>query len=160
MTFNTSDPNDRKRLDAESFMAREQEIWRLHVQNYTVRAIARELGCPRTSVHRTIMQRRKLADAMATGEPGNVVAVITDELICDDVQSPDDVPKLNTLELYRLAFVPDLPADVRAARATAWAAISRQPDTGRVYSDGGQSWRAGVDRAMAGDSGTDADNEW
>jgi hypothetical protein len=102
----------------------------------------------------------KLADAMATGEPGNVVAVITDELICEDVQSPDDVPKLNTLELYRLAFVPDLPADVRAARATAWAAISRQPDTGRVYSDGGQSWRAGVDRAMADDSGTDGDNEW
>jgi hypothetical protein len=70
-----------------------------------------------------------------------------------------DVQKLNTLELYRLGFVPDLPADVRAAKATAWAAPPRLATTYPV-NDGG-SWTVGVDRAMFSDAGsTNANDDW
>ena len=53
----TSDANDRRRLSAEAFMHREQEVWRLHLQGWTVRAIARELGCPRTTVQKMTKER-------------------------------------------------------------------------------------------------------
>ena len=51
-----------------------------------------------------------------------MVALVDDELTAEDVTCPADVERLNILELYRLGFVPDLPADVQAAKATAWGA--------------------------------------
>jgi hypothetical protein len=102
---------------------------------------------------------QKLNGAVASGEPGGVLAAVDDEMTCDDVRCPADVQKLNTLELYRLGFVPDLPADVRAARASAWgAALPREPITCPI-SDDGTSWRDRCDRAVSDDSGADRDDD-
>lgn len=87
-----------------------------------------------------------------------IAAATGDELTCEDVQTAAQVGQLNTLELYRLRFRPDLPADVRAAMMTAWAALP-VPETVYPISDG-HSWHDGVDRAMADDSGTDAADDW
>ena len=84
-----------------------------------------------------------------------MVAVIDDELTCEDVTSPEDVKRLNVLELYRLLYhTPDLPMDIRAAASSAWHALPREPTVYPV--NDGHSWREGVDRALADDSGTDA----
>jgi hypothetical protein len=70
-----------------------------------------ELGAARTI-------ERELDATVARYDDGGLTA--------DDIQSADDVARLNTLELYRLKFVPDLPVAVRAAMATAWAALPHE----------------------------------
>jgi hypothetical protein len=43
---------------------------------------------------------------------------------------------------------------------SAWLALPRPPTTYPIQDDYGGSWRQGVDRAMASDSGVDRDDEW
>ena len=50
-------------------------------------------------VQKSVRRARKFADALATGSPGDVVAVVDDELTCGDVQTPEDVQRLNKLEI-------------------------------------------------------------
>jgi len=50
-------------------------------------------------VQKSVRRARKFADALATGSPVDVVAVVDDELTCEDVQTPEDVQRLNTLEI-------------------------------------------------------------
>ncbi|MGB8504986.1 hypothetical protein [Mycobacterium sp.] len=142
-------------------MRREAEIWRLHLQGMSVREIESALGCPRTTVHRAIKKRRKLAEAMATGEPGNVVAVMTDdEMMAEDVQTAEDIERLNELELHRLRYYPADSPQQRAlaeARERGWRSPSRPEPTVYPVSDG-HSWRVGCDAAMSDDSGVDADD--
>jgi hypothetical protein len=58
----------------------------------------RRWGCPWAAC-RSRCGGQKFADALATGSPGDVVAVVDDELTCEDVQTPEDVQRLNTLEI-------------------------------------------------------------
>lgn len=158
---NGDDPTARRRQDKERMNERDAEAWRQQKQGWSVRAIARELGMAPSSAQRCYLERalareQKMADALATGEPSNVSAV-DDELTCDDELTPFDVSKLSVLELYRLRHVPDLPADVQTALASAWAALPRPETTGRITDDDG-SWRERCDRAMSG--ATDPDDEW
>ena len=111
------------------------------------------MGCGRRwppmtrCVQKAVRWSQKLADALAGGEPGAVVAVATDdELACEDVRSGEDVEKLSVLELWRLQFIADLPADVRAAMVRALAAVSPKVTTYPI-SDG-HSWRAHRRRAV------------
>ena len=71
---NGNDPTARRRLDREAMNERDAEVWRLERQGWSVRSIARELGMPASSVQRCLAKAQKLADAMATGEPGDVLA--------------------------------------------------------------------------------------
>ena len=50
-------------------------------------------------VQKSVRRARKFADALATGSPGDVVAVVDDELTREDVQTPEDVQRLNKLEI-------------------------------------------------------------
>jgi len=76
---------------------------------------------------------------MAAGPPGDVIAAVTeDELHCEDVVIPDQVARLNILELHRLLYhMPDLPVDVRAAATTAWASRPREQPVYPVCDDDG-----------------------
>ena len=109
------DPNDRKRLDAESFMRREQEIWRLRLQGMSVCEIESALGCPRTTVHRAI---KKLTKELAETE-----RELSDELDAalsrydgvgpdiEDVRTAEEAKQLNALERHRARYLPpDHPA--------------------------------------------------
>jgi hypothetical protein len=154
----TKDPNDGRRVDAETQRQRDAEVMRLRRTGTPFRAIAERLDMSLRAVQKAARRAQKLTDALTTGEPGNVIAAVTDdEMTAEDVAAAEGVTRLNALELYRLGFVPDLPADVRAAKATAWAALPR-PVTTYPVSNGG-SWTAGVDRAMSSDGGTDADDD-
>ena len=50
-------------------------------------------------MQKSVRRARKFADALATGSPGDVVAVVDDELTREDVQTPEDVQRLNKLEI-------------------------------------------------------------
>jgi hypothetical protein len=100
---------------------RDAEIAKMRAGGVPFRTIAERLGMSLGAVQNADRRARKLADA-ASGELAAVVALVDDELTADDVTCPADVERLNILELYRLGFVPDLPADVQAAKVTAWAA--------------------------------------
>jgi hypothetical protein len=153
MTFgNGDDPTSRRRVDAEAFAEREQEIWRLHAAGYTVRAIARALACPRTTVHRVI-QKMTLRD-------------MTQQLIEAAGGGDRDGNPLDRdlLEMYRRAWheleygTPEQQAALREFREAADAYWSAHPAPDM---DGQMSWAVGVARALANDSGTDPDNdEW
>ena len=159
------DPNDRRRVDAETQHNRDAEIARLRRQDVPFRVIASTLGVSLGAVQKSLIRSRKLAAALAGGSPGDVVAVVADnELVCEDVKTPEDVERLSELEYFRLLH---LPADSPPRRAlTEWepspewraAHPPRPPGDGRV-SDG-PSWRAGVDRALSDDSGVDAAADW
>jgi hypothetical protein len=157
MDSRTPDPNDRRRVDAEAMRERDAEVTKMRRAGVPFRAIAELMGISLGAVLRSV-RRAKPTDVLTTGESAVVVALVDDELTCDDAACPADVERLNTLELYRLAFVPDLPAEVRAARATAWAALPREPTTYPVSDNASHSWREGVDHALSYDA--DSDDNW
>jgi hypothetical protein len=75
-------------------------------------------------VQKAWIRAQKMADAVAGGEPGAVLAVTTDdELSAEDVRCGADVEKLSVLELWRLQYVPGLTVDTRAAMVRARAAV-------------------------------------
>jgi hypothetical protein len=152
-----NDPNDRRRVDPETQRRRDAEVARLRRAGTPFRAIAERLNMSLGAVQKSLIRSQKLANAVAGGEPGDVLAVATDELACEDVRSGADVERLSILELWRLQYVPGLPPDVRAAMVCALAAV---PAKEYVYpiSDG-HHWRDGVDAAMSDDSGVDRDDD-
>ena len=123
-------------------------MWRVRPRRWEtdadgMRAALATMRC----VQKAVRWSQKLADALAGGEPGAVVAVATDdELACEDVRSGEDVEKLSVLELWRLQFIADLPADVRAAMVRALAAVSPKVTTYPI-SDG-HSWPTHRRRAV------------
>jgi hypothetical protein len=163
MTF-AKDPNDRRRLDAEDARKRDAEVVRLRAANVPFRVMAARLNMSLGAVQKSVRRAQKLSDALATGEPGNVVAALDDELSAEDVNSPDDIERLNALELHRLGYyTPESPQRRALAAWTPsyeWVA-AHPPRLPTVYpiSDG-ESWREHCDRVM-GDSETDAaDDDW
>ena len=151
------DPNDRRRIPQEQMNRRDAEVARMRRAGVPFRAIAERLNMSLGAVQKAVKRGQKIADAAATGEPANVLVAVDDKPTADDVRTVADVARLraNTLELYRLTFVPDLPVEVRAATVSAWQALPREPVTYPITDDDGQSWREGVDRALSDDSGTD-----
>jgi hypothetical protein len=170
MDFRKPDPNDRRRVDAETQRNRDAEIARLRAAGVPYRAIAgpfgMSLGAVQKAVARAAKRAQKLADAMATGEPGNVVAVIDDEMTVEDIQTTEDIEKLNELELYRCRHLaPDSPQRAVLSQcqpSPAWlAAHAPRPPTVYPITDDGPSWHGRCDRTMSNDSGPDAaDDDW
>jgi hypothetical protein len=116
---NNDDPTSRRRIDRERMNDRDAEAWKLQRQGWSVRAIARELQMAASSVQRCLQRAQKRVHEELVDGHGHVHG----ELACEDVTCPDDVAKLDILELFRLRYVPDLAPDVRAAMAIAWAAL-------------------------------------
>jgi DNA-binding NarL/FixJ family response regulator len=87
----------------------EQEIWDLHAAGYTIRAIARELGYPRTTVHRVVQRLRASLAETLDAITARCVDLTDDELIeleravnaADLAADPDD-----ELALYRVRHLP------------------------------------------------------
>ena len=74
MTFER-DPNDRRRVDPETQRNRDAEVARLRSQGTPFRAIAERLGMSLGAVQKAVRRSQKrLTAAMATGEPGDVIA--------------------------------------------------------------------------------------
>ncbi|HET9566418.1 MAG TPA: hypothetical protein VFP27_18390, partial [Mycobacterium sp.] len=68
----------------------------------------------------SLRRSQKLADAMAGGEPGDVLASLCDdELRAADVQTPEDVERLSVLERWRLRHLPGEFGDAERARVYA-----------------------------------------
>ena len=166
---------DRRRLDAEEYARREQEIRRLHTEGYSVREIARALDCPRTTVHRSLTRVQKPLER----ELAAVLARHDGELAAEDVQTPADVERLGGLERYRLRHQPTELG--RAERATVLAEREAQrqrfaaeqadaivavgyqrawDEHTRIPVTDGHSWREHCDAALSDDSGTDRDDDW
>ena len=170
MTFER-DPNDRRRVDAEIQRNRDAEVARMRRAGVPFRTIASRLDMSLGAVQKAARRAQKLADAMASGEPGDVVAVLDDELRAADVTWVADIAKLSPLEHYRLRHMPGPFGD--AARARPWTehAVEYQRERAerrewerdppgqdwytsqRFHVFEGRSRREGVDRAMAADSG-------
>ena len=163
MTFSkngdTSDPH-RRRVDAEQFAAREQSIWALHRQGHSVRPIARELGCPRSTVHRAVQKLTKMQQAIQHDDTDALIEAVGGV----DRDGQPLAPEL--VELYRRAWheleygTVEQQAALREFHEAVnayWAARGRPVQVGGRVDDG-HGWREGVDRAMSGDSGVDGDD--
>jgi hypothetical protein len=161
------DLNDRRRVDPETQRNRDAEIARLRARNVPHRDIAEWLNMSRGAVQKAVRRHQKLADALSTEEPGNVVALIIDELSADDVaDDPEQWRRLNALERYRLPHEPQALALVDAGHplppvhdddhALCCIAHGIDPDW-RPDERDTASWREGVDRAR-GETDDDADD--
>ena len=99
----TNPPNARRRVDAEAQRNRDAEVARMRRAGVPFRTIASRLDMSLGVVQKSLRRSQKLAEAMATGEPGDVVAVvIDDELKAGDVRRPEDVERLTEFERWRL----------------------------------------------------------
>jgi hypothetical protein len=119
MTFER-DLNDRRRVDAETQRNRDAEVARMRREGVPFRTIASRLDMSLGAVQKAARRAQQLADAMAGGEPGDVVAAVCDdELKCADAQTPEDVERLSELERWRLRHL-DTPMG-RAERERVYA---------------------------------------
>ena len=115
----TNSLNDRRRVDGQTQRNRDAEVARMRRAGVSYRAIASGLDMSLGAVQKSLRRAQKLADAMAGGEPGDVVAMVCDdELKCADVQTPEDVERLSELERWRLRHL-DTPMG-RAERERPW----------------------------------------
>ncbi len=102
MTFER-DPNDRRRVDAETQRNRDVQVARLRSQGVPFRTIASRLDMSLGAVQKSLRRAQKLTDAMASREPGDVLVVaLDDELKAADVACVEDIDRLSELEYYRL----------------------------------------------------------
>jgi transposase len=116
MTFER-DPNHRRRVDADTQRRRDAEVARMRRAGVPFRTIAARLDMSLGAVQKSLRRAQKLADAMAGGEPGEVVAAVCDdELKCADVQTPEDVERLSALERWRLRHLDTPMGAVERAR--------------------------------------------
>jgi hypothetical protein len=119
----------------------------------------------RRCLDRTAKRAQKLDAALAGGEPGDVVAAVCDDLAAEDLTpdelaDPDVWRQLDPLERYRFAYIPGGRRVPLHDDDHQLCCIRHGLDPDWSHDDSGQSWRAGVDRAMAGDIGTDAADDW
>ena len=144
----TNDPNHRRRVEPETQRARDAEVARMRRAGVPFRTIASRLDMSLGAVQKSLRRAQKLAEALAGGEPAEVVAaVLDDELKCYDVTCAADVERLSELERWRLRHLPGEFGDAERARVyTRHAAgLDGEPVAPTVYpvSDG-HSWREGV----------------
>lgn len=99
-----NDPNDRRRVDAETQRRRDAEVARLRRSGATFRAIAERLGMSLGGVQKALRRAQKLAEAVAGEEPGDVVAVLDDDLRAADVTCVADIAKLSPRALPAAAY--------------------------------------------------------
>ena len=104
------DPESRRRVDPETQRERDAEIAELRRQGAPFRVIAQRMGMSLGAVQKSVKRAQKLSDAPATGEPGNVVAVVTDAgPYADELEDPDDWPTLNPVERWRFGHLTGRP---------------------------------------------------
>ena len=123
-------PNDRRRVDAETQRRWDAEVARMRQAGVWYRTIARRLDVSLGAVQKSVRRSQKLAEAMAGGESGDVVAVVCDdELRAADVTCVADIAKLSPLERYRLRHMPGEFGDAERARPwTEHAVVCQQDD--------------------------------
>lgn len=103
-----NDPTSRRRWDPEDQRKRDDEIMRLLASgDFSQRDIAKKMDCTLGTVQnvkrREEKKRQKIAAAMATGDPEQVLTALDDELTVEEVaDQPERWPELNPLERYRL----------------------------------------------------------
>jgi len=164
---NSEDPTIRRRCDREAMNERDERAWKLQRQGLSVRAIARELGMPPSSVQRCLERVVKRQDASALGADDHLPVMVDTELYADEVaDQPELWHQLNPLERYRLRHQPAalalvaeghrLPPVHDEDHLDCCVRHGIDPDW-RPDDDGGRSWREGVDRALADEP---ADSEW
>ena len=118
------DPTGRKRLSSDDALKQKQRVIALHLQGWSVREIADEVGTSRMSVHRIIAQYQAALDRPGVDDPdfdededaelGALVAKLTPNLSCEDITSREQWDLLNSLERFRWAHLPpDHPARAR-----------------------------------------------
>jgi hypothetical protein len=73
MTFER-DPRDRRRVDGQAQRNRDAEVARMRRAGVPFRTIAERLDMSLGAVQKSVRRSQKLADAMATGQPGDVLA--------------------------------------------------------------------------------------
>jgi hypothetical protein len=126
-TVNTGDfvnngegPTSRRRQDREAMNRRDRRAWELQRRGWSVRAIARELGIPASSVQRCLERARKRAGAGVLRAPDHLLPLLdtdpTAENVADD---PSRWRALNALERYRLRHEPAAAALVDAGHRLA-----------------------------------------
>lgn len=81
-----NDPNDRRRVDAETQRDRDAEVARLRRAGVPFRSIAERLNMSLGAVQKSLARAQKLADALALGAPKHLLAMMTDELTCEDIR--------------------------------------------------------------------------
>jgi hypothetical protein len=121
------DPTARRRRDADESLETVQEVVRRHLQGESIRSIAKNVGLPKTSVHRTVMDyRRSKRESDRDVEQAAVFARLSPGLSVEDVTEASQIPLLNALEPYRMEHLP-LGHPARRALTEAYAAGWRWP---------------------------------
>ena len=115
MTFER-DPLDRRRVDGQAQRNRDAEVARMRRAGVPFRTIAERLDMSLGAVQKSVRRSQKLADAMATGQPGDVLAAGDDELKAADVICIADIERLSDLERYRLRHLPGEFGDIERSR--------------------------------------------
>jgi hypothetical protein len=115
-------------VDAETQRIRDAEVARMRRAGVPFRRIARRLemslGCGQKAARRA----QELVDAVAGGEPGDVVAAVCDDqLKCADAQTPEDVERLNELERWRRLDTPMGRAEQERVYARHAAGLDGEP---------------------------------
>jgi DNA-binding CsgD family transcriptional regulator len=112
-----NDPNDRRRVDTETQRNRDAEVARMRRDGVSYRTIASRLDMSLGAVQKSLRRAQRLADALAGGEPGDVVAAVCDdELRAADVACVADIERLSEVERYRLRHMPGPFGDIERAR--------------------------------------------
>lgn len=128
---NGDDPTIRRRRAPDQVLLHAQDIIRRHGAGEKERSIARGLGLARTSVHRVIEQYQAAQELVDSGEDLNseyaaLVSKYEGGLACEDARTPEDIFKLNDLELFRLGHLPadhPGPAARRELYAAGWRVV-------------------------------------
>ena len=127
MTFER-DPTDRRRVDRQAQRNQDAEVARMRGDRVPFRTIAERLDMSLGAVQKSLRRSQKLTDAMATGEPGDVLQALSAETKCGDVQSVEDCERLSPLEKYRLMHTSGPWGDWARARGWSWATADRSID--------------------------------
>jgi hypothetical protein len=109
LSINVNGPDDRRRLDGTQFIARDQQIWRMRSAGHTVREIAETVGCGVATVDRALKRlvHAPWADGEFEADLDVALARYDDDgLRHEEVESVEDIIRLNALEYFRLRNLP------------------------------------------------------
>lgn len=130
-----NDPH-RRRLSPDEFAARDRRIWRMRADGYTVQEIADIEGCGLATVDRArkrLEARRERERELEAGDEMDCAARDDGGLDFEDARTPEDIARLDDLQIYRLThsrgYLPDdhpavLALDKAHAAGFRWPPVS------------------------------------
>jgi hypothetical protein len=127
--------------------------------------IAERLNMSLGSVQKSVRRQQKLAAAMAGGEPGAVVAAITDDVAAEDLTAeqladPDVWRQLDPLERNRFGHIPGGKRVPLHDDDHQLCCIAHGLDPDWRPGEHHVSWRAGVEATRLGATWPVDDDEW